>query len=234
MASFAGPMTLSRSQAQERASFIRRSYMHLALAILAFVGLESMLLQSALAPRIMQWAFAGPYNWLMLLGAFMVVGWVGRGFASRVESLPMQYLGLAIYILAEAVIFIPLLLIAQAVAPGAIGMAAIMTTLLFVGLTATVFITRTDFSFLRSFLMIGGFIAIGLIVCGVIFGFNLGLVFSGAMVALAAGGILYDTSNVLLHYRTDQHVAASLELFASVALMFWYVLRILIALSSRD
>ena len=55
-----------------------------------------------------------------------------------------------------------------------------------------------------------------------------------AMIGFACGYILYDTSNILHHYRTDQHVAASLALFASVALLFWYVLRLLMALSSRD
>ena len=54
----------------------------------------------------------------------------------------------------------------------------------------------------------------------------IGLLFSGAMVVLAGGYTLYYTSNVLHHYRTDQHVAASLALFSAVALMFWYILRI--------
>jgi FtsH-binding integral membrane protein len=39
---------------------------------------------------------------------------------------------------------------------------------------------------------------------------------------------------VLHHYRTDQYVAASLALFASVAILFWYILRIVIAFSGRD
>ena len=62
----------------------------------------------------------------------------------------------------------------------------------------------------------------------------MGLLFAGAMVALAAGFILYDTSNVLHHHGTDEHVAASLSLFASVALMFYSVLRIFMATSSDD
>lgn len=74
----------------------------------------------------------------------------------------------------------------------------------------------------------------GLIVCAILFGFNLGVLFSGVMVGLAAGYILYDTSNVMHHYRTDQYVAASLALFASVALLFWYVLRLVMSFSSSD
>lgn len=47
------------------------------------------------------------------------------------------------------------------------------------------------------------------------------------MLVLAGGAILYDTAKIMRYYPVDRHVAASLELFASVALMFWYVLRIL-------
>jgi FtsH-binding integral membrane protein len=71
-------------------------------------------------------------------------------------------------------------------------------------------------------------------VASIFFGFSLGLLFSVLMVAFAAGFILYDTSNVLHHYRIGQHVAASLALFASVALLFWYVLRIVMAVTDRD
>jgi FtsH-binding integral membrane protein len=47
------------------------------------------------------------------------------------------------------------------------------------------------------------------------------------MVALAGASILYNTSNVLLHYPEDRYVGAALQLFGSVALMFWYVLRLM-------
>ena len=86
--------------------------------------------------------------------------------------------------------------------------------------------------FLRGILMFGGLAAMGLIVASILFGFTLGMFFSYVMVAFACGYILYDTSNVLHHFHEDSYVAASLELFASIALMFWYVLRIFI--SSRD
>jgi len=67
-------------------------------------------------------------------------------------------------------------------------------------------------------------------VASIIFAFSLGIIFSAAMVLFASAAILYDTSQVLHHYRTNQHVAASLSLFASVALLFWYVLRIVMSL----
>jgi len=89
-----------------------------------------------------------------------------------------------------------------------------------------VFITKKDFSFLRSGLMMATGAALMLIIMSLAFGFNLGLVFSVGMVLLAAAYILYQTSQVLAHYDPRQHVAAALALFSSIALMFWYVIRI--------
>ena len=107
-----------------------------------------------------------------------------------------------------------------------IASAAAVTFLGFVGLSLIAFITRKDFSFLRGILCWGVILALVLIVAGVIFGFQLGTFFSVAMVALAGAAILYDTSNILHHYPEDRYVAAALELFASIALMLWYVLRL--------
>jgi len=145
----------------------------------------------------------------------------------------MQYIGLVLYVLAEAIIFLPLLFIAAYYTkdPNIIPSAGLLTLTLFAGLTGTVFITRKDFSFMRGILTVGSFVALGVIVAAILFGFALGTLFSAAMVILAGGYILYYTSNIMRHYRTDQHVAASLALFAAVALMFWYILRLFM---SRD
>jgi FtsH-binding integral membrane protein len=112
--------------------------------------------------------------------------------------------------------------------------AAIITGLLFAGLTYTAFSTGKDFSFLGGFLRIGGFIALGVIIASIIFGFQLGILFSGAMILFAAGAILYDTSNIIHHYHPEQYVAAALSLFASVALLFWYVIQFLLRFTSSD
>jgi hypothetical protein len=117
-------------------------------------------------------------------------------------------------------------------APGAIQSAGLVTLMGFGGLTAVVFTTRKDFSFLGSVIRWGFIVALVAIVAAVIFGFQLGTFFSVAMVGLAGASVLYDTSNVLHHFPEDSYVAASLELFASIALMFWYVLRLFIG--NRD
>ena len=112
--------------------------------------------------------------------------------------------------------------------------AGLITGLMVAGITATAFITKKDFSFLGGILTIGGFVALGIIVASIIFGFGLGLIFAGAMAIFASISILYTTSNLIHRYRTDQYVAASLALFAGVALLFWYLLHILMSLAGRD
>jgi FtsH-binding integral membrane protein len=226
--------TVFYAAASERAAFIRRTYAHLALAVLAFIVVEAFLLQLPIAGAIAG-AMTSGYSWLIVLAAFMGVSWLAERWANSDASPQKQYLGLGLFVVAEAVIFLPLLYVAANFSsPDVIPMAAVITGFLFAGLTAIVFITRKDFSWMRSVLMIGGFVALGVIVASMIFGFSLGIIFSAIMVLFASGAILYDTSQVLHHYRTDQHVAASLSLFASVALLFWYVLRIVMSLSSND
>ncbi len=213
-----------------RSAFIARTYAHLAVAIFAFTFIEIYFFNTGWAERILQ--VVANTSWLVVLGGFMVVGWIASRLAYTAKSRAAQYAALAGFVLAEAIIFVPLLYVAQQYAPGAITSAAAVTLAGFTGLTALVFITRKDFSFLRGLLGWGFIIALVLIGASIIFGFHLGTFFSVAMVALAGGAILYDTSNVLRRYPVDRHVSAALQLFASVALMFWYVLRIFIG--SRD
>lgn len=221
------------AQADERASFLRKTYLHLGGAILGFVGIEAVLLNTPGVERVVATMLAGRMAWLVVLGAFMVVSWIANAWAQSATSLGKQYAGLTLYVVAEAVIFLPLLYVAQRFSPDIIPAAGVITLLLFGGLTAVVFLSKAEFSFLRTGLSIAGFAALGIIGASAIFGFDLGIVFSGAMLALAAGYILYHTSNVLHVYHIGQHVAAALALFASVALLFWYVLQIMMEMNRR-
>jgi hypothetical protein len=218
-------------QAREaRAAFLTRTYVHLFGAIAGFTAIEAYLFTSGLAEPIAVTMLGG--SWLIVLGAFMIVGWLASRAAHAATSQATQYAALAGFVAAEAIIFVPLLFIAQSVAPGVIQSAAFVTLFGFTGLTLVVYQTRKDFSFLGGILRWAGIAALALIVGGVIFGFQLGTFFSVAMIGFAGAAILYDTSNVLHHYPEDRHVGAALELFASVALMFWYVLQLF--MGSRD
>jgi len=218
-----------RTQASGREKFIVRTYNHLFLAILAFAGIEAGLFMTGLNVPIYQ-LFAG--NWMIVMGAFVITGMLASGAAHRAESLSTQYLALAGYVVAEALIFVPILTIASTVAPGAIPSAGMVTILGFAALTAVVFYTRKDFSFLRGVVMFGGLLALVAIAAAWIFNFALGVWFSVAMVGLAGASILFNTSNVMREYPEDRYVGAALSLFASVAMLFFYILRIFLA--ARD
>ena len=124
--------------------------------------------------------------------------------------------------------FVPMLYIANAKAPGMIERAAGVTVLGVVGLVATVMITRKDFSFLRGMMIWGFMLAIVAIISSFIFGFELGTWFSIGMIGFAGAAILYDTSNIMHHYPQDKYVAASMQVFASISMMFWYIRRLVI------
>jgi len=220
--------------ADERTGFIVKTYLYLFGAIAALVSIEVFLftllgIDNML--KVTQTMLGGQFAWLIVLGAFMLVSWVANAWAMNATSSAMQHAGLGLYVVAMSVILVPLLCLAQ-LATGdtrIIVSAATATAGLFALLTLTVFITRKDFSFLRSILTFGGLAALGFIVTAIIFGFSLGPIFMYVMIALMCGYILYDTSNVLHHYRIGQHVAAALALFASVVTLFWYILQLFLS-----
>jgi len=221
---------VGESSVDARARFITRTYNHLMGSIVLFTLLEVWFFSTGMAETIASAMMSG--SWLLILGGFMLVTWLATRAAHTSESKPAQYAALVAVVAAYAVLFVPMLYIANSFADGTIESAALVTMLGFAGLTAVAFTTRKDFSFMAGALRFAGVLALVAIVAAVLFGFELGTWFSVAMVGFAGAAILYDTSNVLHHYPEDRYVGASLELFASVALMFWYVLRIFI--SSRD
>ncbi|WP_332452856.1 Bax inhibitor-1 family protein [Chryseobacterium aquaticum] len=210
----------------EKASFYKKTYLHVAFAILAFIGVETFLLNTVPAELIYM-MLAQKYAWLLIIGVF----WLASILASKwslSQSKSTQYFGLGFYVVLEAVIFLPLIYIAVLQSGGqVIFQAATLTIAMFAGISAVAFTSKRDFSFLRNIIVIGGFLSLGLIVGGIAFGFNLGLWFSVGMVILASATILYQTSKLKDSYTTDQYVGASLQLFASIMLLFWYILSIL-------
>jgi FtsH-binding integral membrane protein len=228
---YPSPAMAAWAAADERSEFVTKTYMHLFGAIALFVALEAVLLSLPGIENVVGLMSGTRWGWLVVLGLFMLVSYVAENWAQSAVSPAMQYLGLGLYVAAEAVIFVPLLYIAKMADPtlGIITSAGVTTLGLSAALTAVVFITRKDFSFLRSILWFGGLAALGLIVVSIMFQFALGPIFTYAMIALACGYVLYHTSAVMHQYRIGQHVAAALALFASVALLFWYILQLFLS-----
>lgn len=217
---------------EQKAAFIRRTYGHLAGAIAAFALVESQLLKLGLGEQMMAMLSTSKWSWLLVLGAFMAVGHVANKWAHSNYSREMQYAGLGLYIVAQAIIMLPLIYMAMRYAPDVLPNAALITASMVAGLTLVVFTTGKNFSFLRPALALGGVVAMGLIIAAIAFGFGLGMFFSAAMIVFASISVLYTTSNIVHEYNQEQHVAASLALFSSVALMFWYVIQFLMSFGS--
>ncbi|CAA6800009.1 MAG: Permease [uncultured Thiotrichaceae bacterium] len=227
---------VANAKESERVGFIRNTYLHLGGAILAFILVETLVIQSGLALALTNMIRSMPMSWLIIIGLFMGASYFADKWARSPMSREMQYVGLGLFIVAEAIVFSPMILMALNFAPNpnALPAAALLTLMLAGGLTFTAFSTKKDFSFLRPAITIGTFVALGMIVASMIFGFSLGLFFAAAMIILAAASMLYQTSEVIHNYHTDQHVAASLGLFSSVGLMFYYMLMLIMSFTGGD
>lgn len=229
---FEGKLLVHSTDA-ERVDFYKKTYGHVAGGVLVFVIFEYLLLQSEAIVNFMLSMTEG-YKWLLMLGGFMFITNYAERMTLKSGDKNKQYLAFGLYVLAQAFIFVPIIYIAAFYMDSGmeiLNQAAIVTLALFTGLSAVVFVSKKDFSFLKTGLTVGFFIALGLIVAGLLFGFNLGLWFSVGMCLLAGGSILYQTSNLINTYSKDDYIPAALGLFASLMLLFWYILRIFM---SRD
>ncbi len=214
----------------DRAKFITKTYNHLLVAIFAFVLISVGLYESGTSAEIYNFFRGlGTFGLISMVILFVGTGWVASRFAHTVESKAVQYINLVIFTTLYAVFFSPLLLVAAVKAPGVIQSAAVVTLVGTAILTAIVFYTRKDFSFLRGIVMWGFGLGLLAIMGGLTFGFHLGTWFSVAMIGISGAAILYDTSNILHHYPEDRYVGAAISLFSSIAMMFIYVLRLFLA-----
>jgi len=225
---------VASAPASVRATFLKGTYAHVAGAILLFAGLEGALFASGLADQIAPKFFGVPFAGLLILFGFMAASMLAGYFAQSHHPKPVQYAGLGLYILAEVVIFLPLLWLAEHKFEGQhlAAQAGIVTLMAVAALTAAVWTSGVNFSFLGPVIWLGFLVAIGVFIASMIFGFSLGLVFVAAMIVLASLAVVYQTSNVLHEYGPGQEVAAALGLFSAVATLFWYVLQLF--MGSRD
>jgi FtsH-binding integral membrane protein len=222
----------------DRVAFLRRTYAHLGVALLAFAAIAGgmMRFMPDTSFKFSRWALQGRWTWILVIVAFMLIGYLAERLARSETSRGLQYLGLGIAVVAQGIILQPLLwLVALKFGNpetffSVIGQSTLITLAIFVGLTVTVFITKKDFSFMRGILVVATFGALGVILASAMFGFSLGAVFCGAMILLMAGYILYQTSLIMRDFPPTHHVAASLLLFSTVATLFWYVLQLVASL----
>ena len=233
MEQYAPPRSVPVAQldVDARATFIGRTYQHLFGALALFAALEVVFAKVGISERLLSFIAGSQYGFFLLLGGVMIGGWLFNNMAQSATSKGAQYGGLLAYTVLEALLFAPILYYAHNAYPeaGIITKAAGITLLAFAGLTGISFVSRKDFSFLGGLLKWGFLCALILIVASWLIGFHLGTFFIVGMIALSGAAILYDTSRVLHHYPEDRYVGASLSLFASIMLMFWYVLQLVLS-----
>ena len=207
-------------------SFLRATYSHLFGAVVAFIALEYVIFATGIAAALTPMMTS---NWLIVIGGFMLLGFVTRYFTRRASTPEMQYLEMAVTITLQAVIFIPLLYFAVYYTDSSVlANAAMISLAIFGAMTAIVAYSGKDFSFMGPFLAVIGIAALIAIVGSILFGVSLGFYFALAMVVFAAAVVLYETSKVLHQYGPGQHITAATGLFASVAMLFYYVLATLL------
>jgi len=154
---------------EARAGFIRRTYAHVAGALALLAVVEAVLLKAGAGQVLLGFLGAGTMNYLIYLGLFIGASVVADNWAHSEKSREMQYVGLGVYIVVQAVILAPAMHLASVYAPNAIVDAGVATAALVTGLTYVCFTTRKDFSFLGPVLAIGFIVSFGLCIAGAIF-----------------------------------------------------------------
>ena len=79
-------LPVSEAGTDVRAQFIIKTYTHLLGAILAFVGLEVLFFKSGLAYKFTEIVMGSTFSWLLVLGAFMLVGVLASSLARKAQS----------------------------------------------------------------------------------------------------------------------------------------------------
>jgi len=210
---------------QVRADFMRRVYGRLVAGVAAFVLIEAYLFASGIAVAITDFVFST--SWLLILGGFMVVSWLSNSLTMRASSPAAEWAGYLLLVAANALIFAPMLVIAEIQVPGTVAAAGQYAVGGFIILSVIAHRSARDFTWLGATLRWFGVLALVAIVLAVLTGSALGTWFSLAMIGFAGAAILYETQVILRDTPPGRETAAAMALFSSLALLFWYVLRLL-------
>lgn len=214
------PQTAAQANLAERLSFIRKVYALFFVATLFAVGGVAL---GFLFPPLMVAAFEHP--WIALI--LMLGGVMG---AQAVRHQPgVNLFALFAFTMLTGVVISPLLYIVNQNNPASIIQAGVLTVGIFGGLTAYAFISKRDFSFLRGMLVTGLIVIIlaGLLNVLLVGSLGLGFAVAVATLLLFAGFVLYDTSNIIRRYPTNEYVAGALSLYLDAFNIFLALLRIL-------
>jgi len=222
-------MPAAFAEANERATFLRKVYTLLLFGVLGFAATlwaaGNVPVVHDLAMRIGQLIYGSKFGVLIYIAVFMGGSWAVHAVA---ETKPINAIAYAAWVVVLGLLIAPIVLIISSThGPDIVSQASLLTAVTFGGLTAVVFYTGKDFSFLRGVLGLGCMLLVGASIAGLIFGFTLGLWGSVAAVAIFAGYILYDTSAVMQRLPTTMAMTGAIMLFTDVVLLFKNILLLL-------
>lgn len=101
-----------------------------------------------------------------------------------------------------------------------------LTGTIFIGLTVYVHVTKTDFSYLGSALIIGLIILLVMMLFYFVFPGNVfDLIISGIGAALFSGFVLYDTSRIMHRLAGNQYIEGALSLYIDFLNIFLIISR---------
>jgi len=225
---------VAQADQMDAAQFYRKTYGLVALAFAGFASLLYLFFITPVAGLFMNTIGAmynslGGFTWLIVMLAFWAGTYYAQKLASNRADRSSQYAGLGLYVVLEALIFIPLITVVALSTKGNVGdiliPACTLTGALVLGLTIAVQFTQVDFSFLRVIITIGSICAIGAIIMFAIMGINPGTWFALAMILLMASVILYQTHVIKNNCSTEDYVIAAFILFSAFVTLLWYVIQ---------
>ncbi|MFL6276792.1 MAG: Bax inhibitor-1 family protein [Blastocatellia bacterium] len=214
------PLTASETSVAERVAFIRKVYALFFAATLFAIG--GVFVGYNFPPLMMA---AARYPLVMFL---VMIG--GIYAAQAVRHKPgINLVALFGFTTLTGVVISPVLFVISRTNPASITQSGLLTVGIFGGLTAYVFLTRRDFSFLRGMLTVGLIVIVlgGLMNYLVVGSLGIGFALAVGALLLFSGYVLYDTSNIMRRYPTSEYVAAALAIYLDAFNIFLAVLRLL-------
>lgn len=212
--------TAAQASIDERLSFIRKVYALFFVATLfAIFGVG---LGLSFTPLLVL-AFEHPIIMFLL----MIGGVMGAQAVRHVRGLNL--LALFGFTTLTGIVISPLVYLVMRDNPASLLQAGLLTVGIFGGLTAYTFISKRDFSFLRGMVVTGLIVVIlaGLLNVFIIGSSAFSFAIAAATLLLFSGFVLYDTSNIMRRYPTNEYVAGALSLYLDAFNIFLAVLRLL-------
>ncbi|MEM8885844.1 MAG: Bax inhibitor-1 family protein [Planctomycetota bacterium] len=216
----------------ERLGFLRKTYGLLTLQILAVGGLSALLIQNE--PLLISlYNLVWGHGILLTLALLIGFSFVTRRMLATHKPLGVQYAAAALWVALFTTIVAPSTYAAKELTGSyaIVLQAFILTVCVFGGLTAYVLTTKKDFSPIGGFLSVALVSMVAIAIMGSFMGFG-GIWMSFVFVAIFAGYVLYDTSQILHRRGTDEYVSASVDLLTDFVFLFLHILSIL--MSNRD